>query len=332
MPCSRPNLWRSLWKPQALLLAVLLGLVIPCVMGGFAAQEKGEERAPDEAELRYYEHADPYWRGSLSDLRKLVPELKKLQPASGDAPAELLPRVGENVDAFFQNIVDLIARERINEERLTARGAVTANRQVEDSYLILRHGEATEAGDIVEYRMDAEGKRVDQLVANGGYLVTYGFALMCNYFSSAFQDESEFRYLGDERIANEDTYVIAFAQKPGKATLSVTLADQDGNSAHLLMQGIAWVDKTNFQIVRLRTDLLAPRPDAELERQTTELTLSKVQLVDVSAPLWLPKEVKVYLGIKKAGEGGHFELNYRNEHHYENYRRYRVSVRMVSPK
>ena len=103
--------------------------------------------------------------------------------------------------------------------------------------------------------------------------------------------------------------------------------------AHLLMQGVAWVDKTSFQIVRIRTDLLAPRPDVQLERQTTELTLNKVQLLDVATPFWLPKEVKVYLGIRKVEpDGAHFELNYRNEHHYDDYRRYRVSVRMLSPK
>jgi hypothetical protein len=53
------------------------------------------------------------------------------------------------------------------------------------------------------------------------------------------------------------------------------------------------VDKANFQIIRMQMDLLAPRPEIGLEQLTTVLTLSKVQLLDVATPLWLPKDVKV---------------------------------------
>jgi hypothetical protein len=59
------------------------------------------------------------------------------------------------------------------------------------------------------------------------------------------------------------------------------------------MQGVVWVDKANFQIIRMQMDLLAPRPEIGLEQLTTVLTLSKVQLLDVATPLWLPKDVKV---------------------------------------
>jgi hypothetical protein len=48
-----------------------------------------------------------------------------------------------------------------------------------------------------------------------------------------------------------------------------------------------------------------------------------VQLQDVPNPLWLPSQVDVYIEI-----GGQ---KFRNVHHYTNYRRYRVSVKMKSP-
>jgi hypothetical protein len=99
------------------------------------------------------------------------------------------------------------------------------------------------------------------------------------------------------------------------------------------MQGIAWVDKRNFQIIRMRTDLLAPHPEIGLDRQTTEVTLTKVQLLDVATPLWWPSEVKVYLRFKACDSdlAPLYGTSYRNEHHYTDYRRYRVSVKMVVP-
>jgi hypothetical protein len=268
----------------------------------------------------------------LDTLDKQIPELKKLRPATDQQTLPgILQKTAANVDGFFSHIVDLIASEKITQERLNGRGIVTASQQVRDNYLILRH--ATDFGaDIVEYRMDSKGNRMDQIGLAKGYLVTFGFALSCNYFSSAFQPESKFRYLGDQRLGSRDTFVVAFAQQPGKATLYVTMAGQKGTRVYMLMQGIAWVDKSNFQVVRMRTDLLAPHSEIGLDQQTTDVTLGKVQLLDVASRLWLPSDVKVYLRFKAFDWDHHqfYEQTYRNKHHYTDYRRYRVSVKMVS--
>jgi hypothetical protein len=269
---------------------------------------------------------------------KRIPELKGLQraPDQEKLPA-ILKKTAANVDGFFENIVDLIAQEKITQERLSRTGRVTASEDVRDNYLILRSSNQGRT-DVREYRMDARGNPLGQIGIHNGFLVTFGFAFMCNYFSSGFQQESTFRYLGEEKIAERDTYVVAFAQKPAEATLVVSLAGKGDTSVRLLMQGIAWVDKSNFQITKMRTDLLAPRPDVELARQTTELSLSQVQLLDVASPLWLPKDVKVYLQFKTIDrvhnqfyEQSFYEENYRNEHHYTDYRRYRVSSKMLVP-
>jgi hypothetical protein len=53
----------------------------------------------------------------------------------------------------------------------------------------------------------------------------------------------------------------------------------------------------------------------------------------VSAPLWLPRDVTVDMCVKEPPSDHlqHEERNYRNEHHYSGYRRYRVSVKMLPP-
>ena len=125
--------------------------------------------------------------------------------------------------------------------------------------------------------------------------------------------------------------MVGFAQQPGKATLSVRVRGRNGTPTQMLVQGIAWIDKSNFQIVRLRTDLLAPRWDVGLNQQTTEVTLSKVQLADVATPLWLPGSVKVFVEFTTHnGDVDEFyELSYQNEHRYSGYQRYRVAAKVV---
>jgi hypothetical protein len=283
----------------------------------------------------YYANAHPYFEEPLKQLTKHIPQLKDLHPATSQQELPvILQNTGGRVDDFFRNIIDLTAREEISLVRFRQEQPYTrpelSGENVRDSYLILRRGKSDQA-DIVEYRMDARGANFDQEVVKQGYLVTSGFALSCNYLSTGFQSESTFRYLGDEKIGSEDTYVVGFAQQPGRATLSVTMRGRSGTPAHMLVQGIAWIDKSNFQIVQLRTDLLAPRNDVGLNQQTTQVTLSKVKLIDVATPLWLPSSVKVYVEFTthNGDVDAFYELSYRNEHHYTDYQRYRVSSKVI---
>jgi hypothetical protein len=190
--------------------------------------------------------------------------------------------------------------------------------------LVLRSDEGRRRLD--EYRMDSKGSHLEQVGLDEGYIITSGFAMSCTYFSTVMQAHTAFRYLGDERIDKHNTYVVAFAQRPYETHSAGDTEDvrvQHGKTVHILVQGIAWVDKNDFQIVRLRADLLAPRPEIGLDRQTTDVTFSEVRLRDIAAPLWLPSAVKVYTRVH-----GH---NFENEHHYTDYQRYRASAKVVIP-
>jgi hypothetical protein len=287
----------------------------------------------------YYANAHPYSEEPLERLRELVPELKGLQP---DLDQKGLPTIlqhaGQRVDSFFRDTPNLIADEHVRQIEIRSIPAdyttgayysIPADylaHEIRDEYLILLHGDRNEA-KFDEYRMDKKGNRINELSTDSPFssrfFVTHGFALSCVYFSTAFQSESTFRYLGEQRIGGQNTYVVAFAQRPGHATMTETVRGPGHAVVQMLVQGIAWVDQSNFQIIKMQTDLLAPRPEVGLDRQTTEVTLSEVRLRGIASPLWLPKVVKV--GIRFYG------LNFRNEHQYANYRQYRVSSKMILP-
>jgi hypothetical protein len=318
-------------RSSVLLCGVLtLALVILAAHGASGSSQSGAPATPqgDQTDKVYYAEAHPYLYEPHKKLCKVVPELKNMQPATNQQPLkEILEKTGSNVDDFFKNIVDVVAQERITQERLNGT-RVIGEQQTDDNYLIVRESDASDS-DLLEYRMDGNGNRIDPGGYHRGYLVTFGFALLSNYFASVYQPESMFRYLGDQKLGGRDTYVVAFAQKPGEATQFVTMRSTHIEGVHMLMQGIAWIDKANFQIVRMRTDLLAPRPEVSLDRQTTEVSFDPVQLQDISNPLWLPADVKVFLEIKETMLSGPVQLCFRNEHHYSDYRRYRVSVKMM---
>jgi hypothetical protein len=269
-----------------------------------------------------YASAHPYVDLPLAQLVERIPDLKSLQPVADQQELPMiLQKIGERMDDFVHNIGDLIAREDLTQERLNADGKIKAKQHVQDNYLILHHGYEWGAG--AEYRMDDKGHRLGPIGLSQGYLVTSGTALTCIEFSTAAQPQSRFRYLGNEMLSSRETYVLAFSQRPGEVTFTTVMAGTGGQEADMLTQGILWVDKSNFQILRMRSDLLAPNPEIRLDQLTTDVTLGEVRLKDVPNSLWLPSDADVYIEI-----GGQ---KYRNMHQYQDYRRYRVSVKIGDP-
>ena len=275
----------------------------------------------------YYANARPTYLDEPSkNLAKLLHELKNLRSESDQqALPMILEKMGLRVDSFFRNTPNLVADEDVRQQELSSTGAVNLAQDIRDEYLIVLHRNRNGAR-LDEYRMNLKGNRLEELSTDRHYFngsrffVTSGFALSCIHFSTALQLESTFRYLGEQRIGRQNTYVVAFAQRPD-ATTTVTMRGSGGSEVQMLVQGVAWVDKNTLQIIKMRTDLLAPRPEIGLDRQTTDVTLSEVRLRDIISPLWLPKVVNVYVRF--------YAQNFKNEHHYANYRRYRVSTKMI---
>jgi hypothetical protein len=255
----------------------------------------------------------------LQELIKRLPELKDVRAVADQKqlPA-ILQSLGRSVDQFMENIGNLIADEEVIQQILRPNGKVKAKQVVRDDYLIVHEGHAWGAGS--EYRMDRNGRRLESIGLTKGYIVTTGHALSCIVFSSVNQSEAAFRLLGETRIDARNAYVLAFAGKPGEVTFTTVMQGDGGNDVKVMTHGILWVDKENFQILRMRSDIVAPSNALGLEQLSTEIAFARLQLQDMADAIWLPKDVTVTIRINGAA--------FRNFHHYANYRRYRVEIKM----
>jgi hypothetical protein len=294
------------------------------------------------------EESHPYLEGPLQELVKRIPGLKEIRPA---VDQQQLPRIlhntGAAVDELLASMVDVIANEAITQEWLIPGDLAPTTEHVRDSYLILRRNEGGGAR-FRESRMDAQGNRTAEEGSKKGFFVTSGFALSVVHFATTNQWDSRFLYLGDEKVEGRDTYVVAYAQLPTQAHNTVTIKGKNGITVDVLTQGIAWIDQSNFQIVQMRTDLLARQPEIGLEELTTEIWFKDVRFADVAVPLWLPRTVDVHIkfrdlrtvsGLGYVVFGTPWTLTtalhrgdiFRNLHHYTDYRRYRVNTKMITP-
>jgi hypothetical protein len=79
---------------------------------------------------------------------------------------------------------------------------------------------------------------------------------------------------------------------------------------------LAWIDSETFQILRVTTWLLAPRPDIGLSSEISMVDFYAVQPSGSGRVLWLPRNVKVWVLYRG--------VVVRNTHQYSNFKLFRV--------
>jgi len=248
-------------------------------------------------------------------LRRTTPELKGLEPAEDQKPLQpVLTAVGKNVWEFFRNFPNTSSLEQIHQEKLKGNGKRGEAQDQKFHYLCVLPAQAWGPG-FTEYRANLAGDAGQPGGLAEGFMLTSGFASASLIFHPVYQSEAAFRYLGRQKLNGRDTLVVAFAQRPTQAHLYGSFKQGD-IQVSTFTQGLAWIDSQNYQIVRLRTDLLKPLPEVELKKQTTEIEFSEVHFKSFSGGFWLPKNVSVTVDWH-----GHV---LRNDHEYSDFKVFNV--------
>jgi hypothetical protein len=267
-----------------------------------AAYIKGQPRG--EAAIDHY-------------LRRPPPDLKGLEPAADQAQlASILSGVGKSVAEFFKDFPNTTSLEEIHQEKLgrKQKGGETLERKFR--YLCATPAKAWGPG-FDEFREELPGAQTSAQALEAGFMLTSGFASASLVFHPIYQAQADFRYLGRQKIGGRSTYVIAFAQQPGKAHVHGAFKFRD-LALPTFTQGLAWIDSETYEIVRLRTDLLAPLAEVKLERQTTEIAFAKVEFKSIGREFELPQQVTVNVDWN----GKHLQ----NEHRYSDFRLFNVEA------
>ena len=285
-------------------------------------------------ELKLYSDARPYMDEPMSKLKRSVRQLGGLDPEANQEQLHvLLAKVGSRSDELLSKVPNLTSDETVSETQRKDASAMsgcvgescgdfarpsTAETGQKFSYMILTQTRENGGQMISEYRSGRNGKPLTQ-----GTPLPYfrGFITTWLFFSSRNQAESRFRYLGEQKTDGHDTFVIGFAQLPGAVQQPGRYMTEKG-SIPMLFQGIAWIDRADFRIVRMRTDLLAPQPDSQLLEQTSNIVFGPVHIASHDSDLWLPQTVDAEMEAN--GQLLH------ERHEYSKYRLYQVNTKIIA--
>jgi hypothetical protein len=227
---------------------------------------------------------------------------------------QLLSRVGEKVATLFLDYPKTTSKEQVRREVLGRDDRVEDSVTQNYYYSVYPR----ELGLWEEARTDNRGHPIPPERMRGSSLLTSGFASVGIFFHPIHQVGSSYRYLG-RQPKEPYSHVIAFAQRPGIAQVTGSFtSDSMLLETSILFQGIAWIDPISYQIVRMRTDLLAPRPDVMLYQQTTEVWFSEVHFGATRQAFWVPREVVVTIWWSN--------MKYRNRHRYSDHQIFMVET------
>ena len=272
------------------------------------------------------QEATTYVNFPIQRLKAVVPALGgiKYDDRQDQLPV-ILGRVAQHIADVLPRLPDLISRENVYHFQSTADanawGGLAATQPWGRQYRYLLQCQRNRDGStsIAESRIDGAGKPVKE---GGGFTSVrgYGFSYQWLFFTAANQPEFHFRYLGQQDKGGRKTYVVAFAQEPNRVS-APAFFQVDLKKVPFYYQGVLWVDQSSFDIVALRTDLLAPLPQVLLKQLTTELTFRSVPIRGLDAVFWLPSEVDI---SSDQGRGPSEET-----HRYSDYHLFHAQVRVV---
>ena len=290
-------------------------------------QSSHEAVKPEQEHSQAPADATSYLELPIGRLKDAVPALKGIRYEPDQTQlASILASVAKTIADVLPRLPDLVSREEVVHFQgswdSTAPGGLAAaqpfSRQFK--YLLQCQHSANGSTSIFESRIDSKGRPVTGEETYTG-LRGYGFAYQWLFFSAANQPEFRFRYLGEQEKEGRKTYVIAFAQDPHKVDQPAYF-QAGGRTAPFYFQGVIWVDQSSFDIVRLRTDLLAPLTDLQLRQLTTQLTFRSVPIHGFDAVFWLPSEVDI-----SSDQGAGLA---EESHRYSDYHLFHADTRIVS--
>ncbi len=285
-------------------------------------------------------NAPTYLDYPLRKLSAVVPALSGMKPdKSQDQLSWILSKVGEATVRSLATVPNLISLEDVfslvvsrdpgptnsvlGMEEIPAlrdlEEQLRQSRSTEFNYLLLFDHHADGETAIQELRTDFKNRQVGSAV-DGVAPHGFGFAYQWLLLSPANQSELRFRYLGTQRIDDHQTFVLGFAQIPSRIKVPGKYK-WAGKEVPFFFQGIAWIDQSTFDVVRLRTDLLTPVPSVNLQNMTTELRFRSVRIHGFGAVLWLPSEVL----IRTARSDSLFE----EIHQYSRYRFFHAESKLL---
>jgi tetratricopeptide (TPR) repeat protein len=216
-----------------------------------------------------------------------APTDEDVPTTNGSCPLEeVLPRVTRHVEEFVENVDRFTAQEVLVHKLFDRDGALKGDAESRSNYIATIQKVQSGLYSVTEYRGDTQGTRMQ------GAIEANVAAALVLVFHPAYIQEYAITCAGPADWLGYNTWRVDFRQRLDRpATLSAL--ELGNNEYTLLLKGSAWIDRSNYQIVHMETDLLRPIPDIRLKMLHQSVDYGPVTFASGAATLWLPQTADV---------------------------------------
>ena len=232
--------------------------------------------------------------------------------AAGDG--DLLSRVQNQVSNYLEQFSEVKCTEKVNQEKLTARGKVELHRDSTFDYLVI----LTNAGGEVsldESRL-AIGETAKTDKKSRPLLVSNGFATLFLIFHPYYAESFRFTADGVDTLNGHSFQKVSFQHVRG--TRSPAALSLRGREYPLELSGTAWIEPQTAMIAKIEMTVGSSMEDVGLKALRSEVMYAPVVFRDVPATYWFPSRATVEVETQRQ--------HWRNTHVFSDYKRFALST------
>ena len=232
---------------------------------------------------------------------------------SVECPApKVLRGVGERMKEFVGNLEKFTATEEVRHQPQDS----GKNRQPEEkrqfAYVVTVSRNSIGTFLMEEYRdgsMSAE--------RFPGRVATNGLPALDLIFHPVLSGDFQFKCEGLGQAEGKTAWQVHFAQRADKLVRirSYVVGER---TYRVYLEGRAWIDPGNYQVIRLESELQRPIPEISLTKEHIVIHYAPVEFRTQRTEIWLPQEAELY--VEKKGQ------RYYRRHTFTNFMVFNVET------
>ncbi len=220
-------------------------------------------------------------------------------------------RAQRQVLAYVAKLADLHCAESVVQEKLTRSGHVEATDRSKFDYLIMMQGDGN-GFQMNESRIESTAAKHKPLPL----LVTNGFSTLMLIFHPYYRDSFRFESGAIRDVDGRLLLPLHFAHLSGTRTLAALALR--GREYALDLEGIAWLDPSTGDVVKIEANLMRDMSDVGLHSLSIRVDYKTVDLGKEAGSMLLPSTAVIDVETPRQ--------HWRNTHSFSNYRSFSTEV------
>jgi len=212
-----------------------------------------------------------------------------VEPGAACDLNEVLEKVGQELQLLPSTLDRFSANETLQHQDVSEKGIASKATTVSFAYVVSIHETRHGFLNVEEYRNGTDDPNVFP-----EHLATRGLPSQVFLFHPYYQNDFEMKCEGLARQGIGFAWQIHFQQKrdvPSRMQVHYL----NGKRFPVPLKGRAWIDATNYEVVRLQTDIREPLKEAGLYAQHTDIEYGPVRFQKNNLDLWLPVRAEIYM-------------------------------------